>query len=169
MFFAVDTGVQRDRRSLINWVHWIAAIVILVATQSKSPMVGTVVALAAIALMASKGMTRALTASALGLAGTLLVALWFFVLPNTGAAGFQETASTLTSRTGIWEFAFNQWKENPFGYGSAFFEGGSPMSEKFFLEIGIPTYSAHNQFLTSLGQSGLLGLVSIVAYLAYTP
>lgn len=164
-FFALDIAARREKWALLNYAHWVVGLVLLISTQSKTPIIGALIALSILVTMITKGTMRGLTISALGLLGTFFAILWFLILPETGAAGFQESASTLTSRTGIWEFSFDQWKENMSGYGSDFFGGGTAMSERFYIKTGMSTYSAHSQFLTTLGQSGIPGLASLLLYL----
>lgn len=69
--------------------------------------------------------------------------------------------SSLTGRVQIWSAAIDAWRDNPlFGYGPT---AWGPLHR---LSIGLPfAFSAHNQFLQSLSGAGILGLLSIVAYL----
>lgn len=68
---------------------------------------------------------------------------------------------TLTGRAQIWAAALDAWRANPlFGYGP------TAWGIEHRYQIGMPfAFSAHNQFLQTLSVSGLLGLVTLIAYL----
>jgi O-antigen ligase len=70
--------------------------------------------------------------------------------------------STLTGRDRVWEITLNEWKANPiFGYGPTLWD------VEFRITRGLlATGHAHNQFLQTLGESGVLGVVALAAYMA---
>lgn len=73
--------------------------------------------------------------------------------------------SQLTSMTGrdvIWDFALTEWSKYPiFGYGAQFLNFEQRVS------IGMLNAThAHNQFVDLLARSGLVGLLSVLPYLA---
>ncbi len=69
--------------------------------------------------------------------------------------------SSLTGRTQIWEAAIEAWRTNPvFGYGS------NVWGAEFRKSIGIDAaLSAHSQFMQSLSEAGLLGLLGLLIYM----
>lgn len=68
---------------------------------------------------------------------------------------------TFTGRTLIWDITLDEWLRNPmFGYGPTIW------GPEFRLRYGLLNVGqAHNQFVQSLGEAGVLGLVSLLAYL----
>lgn len=68
---------------------------------------------------------------------------------------------TLTGRAQIWAAAIDAWRANPiFGYGP------TAWGIEHRYQIGMPfAFSAHNQFMQTLSVGGLLGLITLVAYL----
>lgn len=72
-----------------------------------------------------------------------------------------ETFSTLSGRAQIWEVAVSEWRSNPiFGYGPNFLDATHR------LRLGMNfAYHAHNQFLQTLAQSGLVGFVGLMVFL----
>jgi len=69
---------------------------------------------------------------------------------------------TLTGRDRIWAIAVEAWQKNPlFGYGP------SMWNDDFRSRIHMNfAFSAHNQFLQSLGAAGLIGLLGLIGYLS---
>ncbi|HEV2609937.1 MAG TPA: O-antigen ligase family protein [Noviherbaspirillum sp.] len=69
--------------------------------------------------------------------------------------------SSLTGRTQIWEAAIGAWQTNPlFGYGS------NVWGPEFRKSIGIDAaLSAHSQFMQSLSEAGLVGLLGLLIYM----
>jgi len=78
--------------------------------------------------------------------------------------GFLERHSeftTLTGRTDLWRITMDEWRRNPvFGYGAGLWD------EDFRIRYNI-LYAgqAHNQFVQTLGESGLVGFALLLQYL----
>jgi O-antigen ligase len=92
----------------------------------------------------------------LGLGLTFVVLFYRDWLPISAVTPF-----SLTGRVDVWQVTLETWLEHPlFGYGpnlwSLFFR-----QDYGFLWAG----QAHNQFLQTLGESGLIGLASLLFYL----
>lgn len=70
--------------------------------------------------------------------------------------------TTFTGRTVIWEKTIDEWQRNPlFGYGSEIW-GVEYRIRAGMLHVG----HAHNQFIQTLGEAGIMGLLLLVSYLA---
>ncbi len=80
-------------------------------------------------------------------------------------AGYLERrvdVATLTGRTQIWDITLRAWRENVlFGYGAGIW-GPERQREFQMFYVG----QAHNQVVQTLGESGLVGLALLLAYLA---
>ncbi len=74
--------------------------------------------------------------------------------------GAGEGVRTLTGRTEIWDITLETWRRNPwFGYGPNLWDLG------FRIKYGIPAaINAHNQFIQTLGESGIIGLAALLFY-----
>jgi O-antigen ligase len=73
-----------------------------------------------------------------------------------------DALTTLTGRAELWRLVPLALAENPlFGYGLTMW------NSEFRAAVGLPhAFSAHNQFLQSLGVAGAVGLAGLVIYLA---
>lgn len=70
--------------------------------------------------------------------------------------------TTFTGRTVIWERTIADWQKNPmFGYGPEIW-GFEYRIKAGMLHVG----HAHNQFIQTLGEAGIMGLLLLVSYLA---
>lgn len=69
---------------------------------------------------------------------------------------------SLTGRDRIWEIAINEWHHNIwFGYGPSMWD------VEYRTQIGMNyAFHAHNQFYQSLGNAGLLGVSTLIMYVA---
>lgn len=99
------------------------------------------------------------------LLGILLMDVETWAYQNMSAETIYKL-TTLTGRIEIWTIALEAFQENPlFGYGNALF------SPQHRAEIGMPYAThGHNQFIDTLGRSGLIGLsgdIAIYSFLAY--
>lgn len=72
-----------------------------------------------------------------------------------------EGLTTLTGRTAIWNITLGVWLDNPlFGYGQELW--GDAFRAKYrLLFVG----QAHNQFIQTLGESGIIGTAGLLIYL----
>jgi O-antigen ligase len=68
---------------------------------------------------------------------------------------------TLTGRNVLWAIAIEEWSRNPlFGYGPSMWDPEYRRSIGLFF-----AFSAHNQFMQSLGAAGAMGLIGLLIYL----
>ena len=75
--------------------------------------------------------------------------------------GHRSELLTLTGRTRIWDITLQAWQENVlFGYGPEIW-GADRQREFNMFYVG----QAHNQFVQTLGEAGLVGLALMLAYL----
>lgn len=101
-------------------------------------------------------------------AAALLVLAWIGVYAfesgafasGIGSQRLQELSS-FTGRTRIWEITLAVWEENPwFGYGPMLWSPEMRLEYRLFV-----AGQAHNQYLQTLGDSGLVGLLGLGVYL----
>lgn len=73
-----------------------------------------------------------------------------------------EQITSLTGRDVIWEVALTEWQDSPiFGYGARFLDLDHRLS------YGMPFAThAHNQFMDVLARSGLIGVATLIIYIA---
>ena len=150
-----------------NTVNVTSALAVLILSQSKTSLAIVVIALFwMIASQAwyhkKKGIYRSFL---LILSGSIITLLIIMIPIFFQAIERSEYSSilTLTGRTAVWEIAFETWKKYPlFGYGPTF------LDLDFRYQSG-DRYSwagqAHNQFLQSLAEAGILGFITLLVYL----
>lgn len=145
---------------------------VLLLTQSKTAILGTALALAIVRWSwlrehVFKGDHRRLV-------GTAIIVVCVVVILLTLAVAFSGRSDrlvsfldrvgffTLTGRTSIWQVTLAEFANSPLtGYGPSLWD------IQYRLEYGmLQAGQAHNQFVQILGQAGLLGLLSMLVYLA---
>lgn len=159
-------------RRAVRWAHLGAALLVLLLAQSKTAWVAAV----AIALVTwgplnvlpathprlqARAFSRAaitLIVALLSAAAVAVTAAWVDI------AGFFErnpSLLTLTGRFDIWAITLEEWRKNIFfGYGPELWS--VPYRQALnMLHVG----QAHNQFVQTLGDSGLLGMSMLLAFL----
>ena len=76
----------------------------------------------------------------------------------------QEDLVTLTGRTLVWKITLGLWESNPwFGYGPSLWDVQMRLS--YAPVIGFVPAHAHNQVVQTLGESGVMGLAGLSAYM----
>lgn len=98
--------------------------------------------------------------------GAGLMLLWMF----SGEASrvfhalmADSDVSTLTGRTDIWRVTLDTWRKSPwFGYGPNLWD----LDFRIRHHGALAAWHAHNQFLQALGEAGIVGLTSMLTYLA---
>jgi O-antigen ligase len=98
------------------------------------------------------------------LSGVLAVGVLYLTLTGfTGIPGFTDNLGTLNGRTLVWSLTLDQWRQSPLvGYGPTLWSAAYRASHGFsdLTWVGM----AHNQFIQVLGESGLVGLVALIAF-----
>lgn len=151
-----------------EWFWLVVVAVSLVFTQSKT--VWALVALVYLVRMfyLSVGV-RIVALYATTLGATVASIVLTFIRPywttDLIEGLFQEDVVTLTGRTNVWAWTIELWRENPaFGYGPNLWN--QEMGLNFAAQYGwIPSH-AHNQFVESLGESGIIGLAGLLVFFA---
>jgi O-antigen ligase len=96
--------------------------------------------------------------------GVPVVVAVFLGLPRMRPREIPYEWSTLTGRTEIWEFTIDVWRPSPlFGVGPEFLQGESEL--EFYSWYGWMPRHAHNQLFQALGETGIIGLGLMGAYL----
>lgn len=165
------------RRTLYRKLAWLVSIGVLVATQSKTAWVGAVLAYGVFFIYKISARKTSKTGYSItpAIIGGLTVLLGFagaVLLFGVGVEGWlkglnAETYNSLTSltgRTNIWAITIQTWKENPiFGYGPGLW------NVEYRLKYAPASYlnivgMAHNQFIQTLGEAGVLGIIGLLIY-----
>jgi O-antigen ligase len=81
----------------------------------------------------------------------------------TGTSGFTQNLGTLDGRTLIWSLTVDQWRQSPLvGYGPTLW------SVSYRASHGVSNLTwvgmAHNQFVQTLGENGLVGFILLIAF-----
>ena len=173
---AVTFGVRlfhaRGSRPALSSVLWLAlSLVTIYATQSRTSWVvlgGVAVLASALFLIGRSPAPRTTLATAAALVAVALVVLagtqYAIVVSGLGRD------VTLTGRTHIWAAVLEAIQQRPltgYGWGAAW-PVSSPLSQHLAAEVGFTFYHAHDGFLDSALQIGLVGLTLSVVFLLMT-
>jgi exopolysaccharide production protein ExoQ len=153
-------------------LHLLPAFAVFTLAQSKTSWVACLLVLTFVAVPLGLLPNRTLAKGAPPFTRAVLTLLTVLCLVAVLAVGLAapdvidyleraSTADTLTGRTQIWDITLQAWHENlMFGYGREIW--GLERMQKFrMFHVG----QAHNQFVQTLGEAGLIGMVLLLAYL----
>jgi O-antigen ligase len=157
---------------------WIIAFATMVLAQSKTAYIAFALAFTVVHVYRTLELLRGLkdirkipVLYALGIIAAFIfvIAIVGFLLigPDISDAISRQgrdgaSVLTLSGRTKIWDAAFAEWRLNPlFGYGPDLFD----LEHRARLGM-LYAFHAHNQFVQTLAQSGLVGIVGLLALLS---
>lgn len=150
----------------------LAASAVLVLAQSKTSWIAGVMALVLVAtpLGFAPGATpkeseasfgRAVLTLWLCIGAMVMIAIGLVLVDVSSYLERTAQVDTLTGRTRIWELTLQGWRESVmFGYGREIW-GPERMAKFGLFHVG----QAHNQFIQTLGEAGLVGLLLLATYL----
>lgn len=165
------------QRRWLNRAAWALGLFVLFMAQSKSAWIAFLICALAVAMVRRGGIwwkrvgdpTRTGFGLTVSLGFGILVALAFglVVFGNIGyhISGFFDSRegaelASMTGRDRIWVVALEEWQNNRlFGYGPAMWDSAFRAS----IDMPFATH-AHNQFVDTLGRSGLVGATALVLY-----
>ena len=153
------------KKSKLNYLHYLASLCTLILAQSKTAWATGLI------LIGIDLTVRMLPIRKYLISRILLIIIWlgvfvliyFFLQENFLIDLFGYGFGTLTGRTSVWKITIDTWLKNPlFGYGPRLWD------LDFRLQFGylyLWAGQAHNQILHTLGSSGLLGIIGLIAYI----
>lgn len=156
-----------------TWRRWhhvaglLMALVILIAAQSKTAWAIGIALIIARAIRSgsrqgSSVAGRAFLLSALAVGSGLVLFLIASELSGLWTSDRMQSLMTLTGRVHIWANTIATWQESPiWGYGPELWSMDYRMAQGYGLWAG----HAHNQFIQTLGESGLVGIAGLSTYL----
>jgi len=161
---------------LWRWINCITAIAVFVLAQSKTAWgagVACGVVLGALAMRDRLAVAlrtgRGTFVPAVVLLGGVFVSIailiaFVFADPVYAVTRILEERmpglATLSGRDRVWSITLALWRQNPFfGYGPGLWD------LEFRMQFSPPAGHAHNQFVQTLGEAGLLGLTALAVYL----
>lgn len=177
MFLALLWQQPFQRRSL-NTVGWALGLTALFASQSKTSLIALPLVMAILGYYRMRNWIKRepdrekvksacllLVVAGIVVGVAVLITHWVldlgYVYYRFSHSPNARSLLSLTNRDQIWSFALREWSLNPFfGYGPYLFD------VNYRQLIGIPVaFHAHNQWLQTLGGSGLVGLFGLGLYL----
>jgi O-antigen ligase len=160
LLYLVLEYVHPSRR-LVRLATSTLAFTLLVLSQSKTALVAAVAV--GLVLLASRWEPRkALAASGVALTLAMPAVLLTGIQPGDIVEELPIAhVDTLTGRTDLWEMGWDLWVEAPVvGHGSGvFLTVAEQTGERWRAQ-------AHNEYIQALAESGLVGLLALIAYLA---
>ena len=161
-----------SRRKWMRWLNFGAAFAVFVLAQSRTAWAAALLILLVVWVPLSIRPSRTSGADSHGFrraVWTLIgcMALLIAVAGGLAALGGTEylqrktDLGTLNGRFQIWDITLQAWRDNVlFGYGPEIWGAERRLRFNMF-HVG----QAHNQFVQTLGEAGLVGLVLLIVYL----
>lgn len=163
LYFALE-GFDRRRWSTLRVINTVAALVVAAFAYSKTSLSAAAFAAALAWSLNRTGFAKYVALTALGGLGVAAVFTVVAFLPLLLPPSTTEQLLTFTGRNVIWDYVIRLWEnETLFGYGPLLLSDETRI--QLLLENGFTVPHAHNQFLQTLGMSGLFGLSSLLLYL----
>jgi len=147
-------------------VHVAAAFTVLMLAQSRTALIAAV-----LGLMFLRSTHRSIRPMRWIAAGVAMVGTGALLL-SPPLAGLMTQAftggdlQTLNGRTAVWRYAYNQFLADPIvGFGPNLFDTNGPEAAAG----AFPTWAgqAHNQILQTLGETGVIGMVAVTAFVCF--
>jgi exopolysaccharide production protein ExoQ len=161
--------VLATSRGRWRWANAFAAGLVLIQTDSRMAIAGTAAALLVLFTnRRERGRHLRIATVAIAVALPLAAILgtgsspqrWIATATDGGVSGAQ--LSTLNGRAAVWQTTLSEWRRNrAFGYGPSLW---SPEYRRQFGQRFNWVGQAHNQWVQSLGDSGLVGLAGLALY-----
>jgi O-antigen ligase len=155
-------GWADDRPNSLGWFHRSIAVLVLILSQSKTAWV---IALAVYALQPwrnSMTLSKVITAFRL-LTISVAATLMYGFSGEIAALNQFGSLETLSGRTRIWADTMLIWKRFPwFGYGPDLWSVDQRLAFGGIAYVWVG--QAHNQFLQTLAETGLIGMSLFVFY-----
>jgi exopolysaccharide production protein ExoQ len=161
-------AILRTPRTSLRWVHLGSAFLVLFFAQGKTAWAATLMGLLFLWAYNTGSLTRRNVR--LGAAALLFMFVgyqaFFAPVAQQRVQMLSTSGQDLTSlngRTYVWDVTIDVWEENRvFGYGPTIWSTDFRAKYgEFFAFAG----QAHNQFVQSLGESGLVGLGALIFYI----
>jgi len=144
-----------------------AALGVLVMSQSKT--IWLAIAVGFVIMQAVRQWQRRRPLLVLVLIWTIFLAVLAILMVEPGGAWIsldsaESDLTTLTGRTAIWDYVLSLWRQSPwFGYGPRLLIDETQQYE-LLKHYGFSPSQAHNQWIQSLGEAGLVGLAGLIIH-----
>lgn len=160
-------------RSRPSWIVVAIQLLVLLLTQSKTAWIGAMVGIVFVRWFWMR--QRFFSADKLQLTFFMLTSVCILMLTLALTVVFASDSPmvaklldklgvfTLTGRAMIWQYTLNEFWASPLtGYGPSLWD------MQFRIERGLMAVGqAHNQFVQTLGQAGLIGFIALLAYFGW--
>jgi len=152
-----------NKKSQANLIHAIASIITILLSQSKTIWITLFIWVIVEAFIKFFGRRQQVyKIIGYGLLLTLLITTSFLLFQQKMLEDTFSSSITLTGRTDVWTITLDVWKQNPLlGYGPDIWNLDFRQTYGY-LWAG----QAHNQIMQTIGESGILGLLSLVVFYA---
>lgn len=150
------------KKNFWHYLNIFAAIIIIILAQSKAVWITIIVWLLLEWIIRKNKLNQNLIARNTALVFLIMLCIITYMLLFQKELIYSITSLnvSLTGRIDVWQITVKTWLENPiFGYG--------PNIWDYFFRQGygfVWAGQAHNQFLQTLGESGLVGIATLIFY-----
>lgn len=171
LYLLLDSSLSKPKP--IDWAMRATAVLVIIFAQSKTVWLASLFILTSFVAFKLFSQRRFFTKSASGwlvilaiassavIFALLLAALTFGIDHLESLPGFRNIA-TFVGRSEIWKITLDLWEKHPlFGYGPTLW---SPEFRQSYAMLYVG--QAHNQFIQTLGDSGLIGITGLIIYVA---
>lgn len=161
--------VLNSQRGWRRGLNATAAVVVLIATDSRVTMVGTLASLMVLFVYRQprgRGPRLVLTALVVMIPLVSVLSVNSPAGPLASLSGgdvYAGDLKTVNGRTKVWAITMKEWRENPLlGYGPSLWDPEYRSQYRGLEWVG----QAHNQFVQSVGDSGVVGFIGLLVYVA---
>jgi exopolysaccharide production protein ExoQ len=139
------------------------ALAVLAPSTTTRILIPLLLALAAFAWLLRKGANPGWKIIAVGIAIVGIAGATFAIFDLNDLLDLVGKSSTLTGRTDVWRAVYEAIRQKPLlGYGDVFWGIPGTARDNIWLELGWPAPHAHETWLDTMLQLGLLGLSLMV-------
>lgn len=163
----VDRGIRSRGPADTAWS--LATLAVLLLTQSKTTWIAALaIVLVEVSRQAARGPRRDAQLTGVVVSTVLVGGVLLGITGVTGRgaldAGTSAGVRSISARQEVWDITLQAWKANPvLGYGLDLW--GPEMRLRHLGRLGWAPPHAHNQFIQTLGETGLIGAMALVFFL----
>jgi O-antigen ligase len=161
---SIMINVVMKKNNKLHTLHFIASLFTLILSQSKTAWLALLVWVFYFLVIRNfHGKKNFTKLSIISILIVIFISIPLIIKYQSLLSFLPEEIASLTGRSDIWKISIEEWSRNPIiGFGPNLWD------LDYRLQLG-PQYlwagQAHNQIIQTLGESGLIGLITLLVYL----